>query len=199
MTKKAYLVGAMGILLLSILAALIFLMGIRGEFVEHLVEKYPEQSFAVGFTKIDPIYGRFYAKGTCLDDDTSFPISKSFNTTEIFDDYLQYKSRNQYNAKIQKVFTGSDIESYLKSVTGGGKTLFENGGAYEQINIHLSDGVEHISVSKKVLNILKENNIAAESVIITWEEDKHVYELRLSPDDSLLPEKEIEAKVQKIK
>jgi hypothetical protein len=174
-------------------------MGIRGEFVKHLAEKYPEQSFAVSFTKIDPIYGKFYAKVTCLDDYTPFPITKSFKTKEISDDYLQYKSRNQYNSRIQEVFTGSDIESYLKSVTGGGKTLFENGGVYEQINIHLSNDIEHISVSKKVLNILKGNNIAAERVIITWEEDKHVYELRLSLDDYLLPEKEIEAMVQKIK
>lgn len=184
---------------MSVLTAFILLMSIRGEFTRYLDEKYSELSFTVGFTKVDLIYDKFYAKVTCLDDYTIFPISKSFKTKDIHENYVQYKSQNQYNSRIKEIFYGSGIESKIKSVTGGGKIPFENGGIYTQINIYLTDDAEHISVVKKVLYVLKENNISAERIILTYEKDKHVYEIWLSSDDYYLEENEIEAKVKKIK
>jgi len=196
---KIFLISTIGILLVLILTAFISLMCIRGEFTEYLEEKYSGLSFKVGFTKVDLIYGKFYTNVTCLNDSTSFPISKSFKTKDIHEDYIQYKSQIQYNSKIKRMFNGSGIESYIKSVTGGGKIPFENGGIYTQINIYLTDDAEHISVVKKVLYVLKENNISAERIILTYEKDKHVYEIWLSSDDYPLTENEIEAKVKKIK
>ncbi len=196
---KILLTSIIGILLVLVLTSFIFLMGIRGEFTKYLEENYSNLSFKIGFTKINLIYSKFYANVTCLNDGTLFPISKSFKTKDIHENYPQYKSRIQYNSKIKGIFDGSDIESYIKSVTGGGKIPFENNSVYTQINIYLTDDAEHIPVVKKVLYILKESNISAERIILIYEKDKHVYEIRLSSDDYALTEDEIEAKVKKIK
>lgn len=182
------------------LTVFIFLFDIQGEFTKYLEEKYSGLSFKVGFVKIDPIYDNFYAKVTCLNDETVFPISKSFKTKDIHEDYPQYKSKIQYSSRIKGVFDGSDIESYIKSITGGGKIPFENSGVYTQVNIDLTDDTEHIpAVIKKVLHVLKDNNIFAETIIITYEKNKHVYEIRVSSDDYTINDNEIEAKVEKIK
>lgn len=201
MSKKVkfLIISIIVILMVLFFTALIFLMGIRGEFKKYLEEKYSELSFTVGFTKIDPIYGKFYANVTCLNDYTPFLISKSFKSRELHEDYLQYKSQIQYNSKIKEVFNSSGTENFIKSITGGGKIPFENGGVYTQINIYLTDDSEHIPIVKNVLNILKENNISAEAIIIEYEKDKHVYEIRLSSDDYAMNENVIEAKVEKRK
>lgn len=180
-----------------VLAVFILLIGVRGEFTNYLEAKYSDLSFGVGFVKIDPIYGKFHANVTCLNDEIVFPISKSFKTKDIHEDYPQYKSQIQYNSKIKGIFVGSDIESYIKSITGGGKMPFENGGVYTQINIYLIDNTEHyMPIVKKVLNVLKDNNISAEKIIITYEKDRHVYEMLLTSDDYSMNEMEIEAKVE---
>ncbi|MDD4524207.1 MAG: hypothetical protein PHW84_15510 [Methanosarcina sp.] len=197
--NKNLLISSIRILLVLILIVFIFLMGIRGEFTKYLEVKYSDLSFDVGFVKTDPIYGNFYANVTCLNDYTFFPISKSFKTKNIHEDYPQHKSRNQYNSKIIDIFDGSDLESYITSITGGSKIPFENDGVYTQINIYLIDDAEHILVVKKVMNVLEQNNISAEKIIFTYEKDKHVYEIWLSSYDYALTENEIEAKVEKIK
>ena len=196
---KKILISITGISIVLALAAAMFLSGIKGEFISYLDERYPDLSFEIGAVKIDLIYGKYYAKVDCLDDGTSFPIMKSFNTKEIYDDYLQDKSRDQYNSTIQDVFSGSRIEDYLKSVTGGGKEPFEAGAAYTQINIHLSDDAEHLAVVKKALSILAENDVVAEKVIFTYEKDKHVYELWVSSEEYDLTEEELKEKVRSIK
>ncbi len=198
--RKMYLISVLGILGAVCLAVFIFLLGVRGEFTKYLEEKYLDQSFKVGFTKIDPIYGKFYGGVTCLDDGTHFTISKSFNTKKIRENYLENKNRNQYNAKIKGIFDSNDIENHIRSVTGSGKMPFESNGQYTQININLKDDVEQpIMVIKKVLNVLKDNNIWGERIIFTYEKDKHVYELWLSTDEYDLTGKEISEKIRKIK
>jgi hypothetical protein len=169
------------------------------EFTKYLDEKYSELSFEVGFTKVDPIYGKFYTKATCLDDNTIFTISKSFRMKDISENYIGRKSQNQYNSKINEVFYGSGLENKIRSVTGSGNTTYENGSIYTQINIYLSNDVEPISVIKNILNVLRKNNISAEKIIWTYEKEKHVYAIELSSDEYYLTEKEIEAKVKKIK
>ncbi|MEA4847750.1 MAG: hypothetical protein VB106_11015 [Clostridiaceae bacterium] len=196
---KKVLISIIGILIVLVLAAAMLLSGIKGEFISYLDERYPNLSFEIGAVKIDLIYGKYYAKVECMDDGTLFPIMKSFNTKEIYDDYLQYKSRDQYNSTIQDVFSGSDIEGFIRRVTGGGEKTFEAGAAYTQINIHLSDDAEHATVIKKALAILAENGIAAERVIFTYEKDKHVYELWVSSEEYDLTEEELKEKIMRIK
>jgi len=174
-------------------------MGIRGEFKIYLSENYPQSDFTVGFTKIDPIYGYFYASVTCMDDDVIFSISKSFNTQKINDNFLESKNKIQYNSKIKEIFESSTIKNEIKAVTGGGKSLFGTGYFYDEIYVHILDNVDAIPVAGKVLTVLKENKIHAETIIITYEKEKHVYEIVLSSDDYGLTNKEIESKVQKIK
>ena len=198
-TVKILLTSIVGILLLLILTTLILIVSIRGEFTTYLDEKYPDMSFKVSFTKYNVINESFYANVTCLEDGTFFTISKSFKTKDIYEDYAYYKSQIQYNSKIESIFFGSDIQSYIENVKGGGKTSFTNEAVYNQINIHLTDEADRISVVKKALSILKEKNISADTIMFTHEKNKGVYELLLSSDDYTLTPSEIEAKVKKIK
>lgn len=196
--NKVFLVSVVGMLAL-VLTGFIFFMSIRSEFENYLSKEYPEQKFDVGFVKIEPIYGNYFADVTCLDDYISFRISKSFNTKEIHEGYSQSKSANQYNSKIRAIFNNSDIKSDIKDVSGGSEIPFQNNGLYRQINLFITEDADMVSVATKTLTILKENNISAEIVGLTQERDKHVYEIRLSTDDYTLPKSELEAKVQRIK
>ncbi|MBK5242508.1 hypothetical protein [Clostridium sp.] len=197
--KKVVLINVGGIMLVVIVIAFIFLLSIRSEFAKHLDTKYPELSFKVGVTKIDIIYGNYYANVTCLDDETYFPISKDFKTKNILDSYIQYKSKIQYNTKIKNIFDGSDIQKSIKKATGGSKGIFENNALYEQVNIDLISNTDQIAVAKEVMKILKEKNISVEKVIFMYEIDMHVYELWLTSKDYKLTDKEINDKVMKIK
>jgi len=196
MSKKTIIISIIIILVLSVF---IFLISIRGEFTSYLEEKYPGQAFHVRFVKIDPIYGKYYAKATCLGDYTSFTISKGFTGKIIGESYFQNKSQNQYNAKINAMFYGSDIESSIRSVTGSSKLPFDNNAAYNQINIKLTENIAHATVIKKMMNTFKENHIFAEKIIFTYEKDNHLYRIELSSSDYELKENEIEAKIERHK
>ena len=74
---KVLLVSITGVLAL-VLTWFVFTMNIRSEFKNHLSEEYPEQRFAVGFIKYDPLYNNYFADVTCLDDHIPFGISKKF-------------------------------------------------------------------------------------------------------------------------
>ena len=197
--NKKILLVVITVIFALVLTWFLLTMIIRSEFKNHLTKKYPEQRFDVGFVKIEPIYGYYFADVTCLDDYISFPISKSFNTKIISEDYPQYKSQIQYNSKIKDIIYGSNIKSYVNEVTGGGKIPFQDDGVYSQINLYITEDADMVSVATKTLTILKENNISAEIVGLMQERNKHVYEIRLSTDDYALPKSEIEAKVQRIK
>jgi hypothetical protein len=189
----------LGIVLVSGVAVFILFMGIRSEFSQYLKQRYPGQSFRVGFIKIDPIYGSYIAEVTCLNDEVRFPISKSFDTKNINEDYPQQKSRLQYNSKLKSIFAASEVKSSIGTVIGGGKNPFDDSGKYDQIYVDISPSAEHISTIKKAMNVLRENNISSECIMFSYEKDKGVYEVILSSNDYDLTEKQIEDKVEKIK
>jgi hypothetical protein len=201
MSKKAKItqINICVILLLIIAAAFIPLLGIRNEFNRYLEATYPGLSFKVGLTKIDIIYGKYYSSVTSLSDGTVFTISRNFETHEIRESYLQYKSRDQYNKKIAGLFAGTDIKNSIKKVTGDSKLPFSDTAAYEQINVRLTDEDDYIPVVKKVLELLARENISSELIIFTYEKDKDIYELHLSSDDYNLSEKDIRLKIKRIK
>lgn len=195
--RKIIIPAAVGLGLL--IAGFAYLMQIRGEFKDYLSEKYPEQTFQVGFVKIDPIYGSYFTTASCLDDDVSFPIRKSFRTESINESYLQTKSHNQYNAYIKEVFNESGIKNHIISITGGGKDHYQNDGHYNQINLYLTEEADLISVTKTALNLLREKGVQADTVILTQEKDGHVYELYGSTADYALTEDQLREKIRKIK
>lgn len=197
--RKVILISLSGIIIVLIVIVYISLLSTRSKFVKYLGRKYPELSFKVSSTKIDIIYGKYYSNVTCLNDGTSFPISKVFKTQDIHEDYIQYKSTTQYNAKIKSIFDGSDIQKDIKSITGGSKIPYDNNDSYEQVDILLISDTDHITDAKKVLKILKEKNIYVKKVIFRYAKDNRVYELWLSSNDYNLTEKEIESKVKRIK
>ena len=61
------------------------------------------------------------------------------------------------------------------------------------------DDAEHISDAKEAMHVLEGSNITAEGIILTYEKDACVYEIHLSSDDYNLSEKDIQAKVTRIK
>lgn len=195
--RKIIIPAAIGLGLL--ITGFAYLMQIRGGFKDYLSEKYPEQMFQVGFVKIDPIYGNYFTTVSCLDDDVSFPIRKSFRTENINESYLQTKSHNQYNAYIKEVFNESGIKNHIISVTGGGKDHYQNDGHYDQINLYLTEEADLISVTKTALNLLREKGVQADTVILTQEKDGHVYELYGSTADYPLTEDQLREKIRKIK
>lgn len=195
---KLFLISMLGILLVLVIVSGIFLMNIREDFKEHLKAEYPELLFTVGFTKIDPVFGSFYAEATCLNDNTVFSIRQSFNTKRIRENYSQNKSQNQYNSKIKGIFRGSDVESKIKSATGGGKSFFDNAVIYSQISVSLVREAQHISVVKEILRIIKANDIVVENILFTYEKNNGIYQILLSEEDYNMSEKEIEVKVIKI-
>lgn len=69
MGKKRKIIIAPAVGLGLLIAGFAYLMQIRGEFKDYLSEKYPEQTFQVGFVKIDPIYGSYFTTASCLGDE----------------------------------------------------------------------------------------------------------------------------------
>jgi hypothetical protein len=197
--KKNLIKSMIGILLLFLITTLILLATVRVEFKSYLDKKYPNISFRVGIAKVNVIYSNFYAQVYCFDDGTSFPISKSLTTSEIHEDYAQYKSDMQYNSKIRSILAGSYVQGSIKSTTGGGQIPFTDQAVYDQVNIHLRDEADNIPVIKKIMELLKEKNLAAEKVIFMYEKDQGVYELEVSSAEYDMSETEIGARLKKIK
>jgi len=174
-------------------------MNIRSEFKNHLSEEYPEQRFAVGFIKYDPLYNNYFADVTCLDDHIPFGISKNSYTKQISDYYSGVKRADQYNSKIKPIFDNSDLKNAIVSVSGWGSSPFKDDAVYTQISLAITENADMVSVVTKTIAILKENNISAGIVDILQEKDKHVYELSLSPADYSLSKSELEAKIEQRK
>lgn len=170
-------------------------MNIMSEFKNHLSEKYPEQRFAVGFVKYEPLYNNYYAEVTCIDDSIAFRVSKNSYTKEISDYYSGVKRAGQYNSKIKAIFDNSDLKDTIMSVSGFGNSPFSDDGVYTQIDFSINENADMISVVTKTITILKENNISAEVVGIHQEKDNHLYVLTLSPADYSLSRSELQSKI----
>ena len=199
MTRNKIFLAVILLAVVLIIISAAFLFNVRSGFIEHLEKRYPGQKFSVGFVKIDLIYSKYIANVTSLDDNISFPISLSFKTKKIHEDYPQYKSQVQYNTKLKDVFESSDLKYSVREVTGSGKIPFQNGGQYNQINVYITEGSEIAFVAHGVLFLLKDNNISSDRIIFTQEKEKHVYELHLVKGDMNMNQAELEAKIQRIK
>ncbi|HZW82810.1 MAG TPA: hypothetical protein VFF14_05195 [Candidatus Deferrimicrobium sp.] len=182
-----------GVIAVFILMYYISLNLISVEFKQHLIKQYPNESFRVGFVKIDPIYGTYFAEVTSVSSETTFGIRKIWKTNEIQENYLQRKSAAKSNSEIEK-----ELEGVSNSLIGvSGNKVAE--GQYGLISLDLKDGVEPLSTTRKALNALKSNNITAEMLIVRYGDAKHVYEIHLTPGDYSLTEDELKSKVINIK
>jgi len=195
---KVLLIVIAGILAL-VLAGSLFFMSIRSEFINHLSKEYPGQRFAVGFIKFEPLYGNYFADVTSLDDSIPFQVSKNSHTKEISDYYSGVKRAGQYNSKIKAIFNNSDIKSYIRDVSGWGRSTFTTDAVYDEITLSITEGADMVSLVSETIAILKENNVSTEIVRLIQEKDKHLYELSLSPADYSLSKSELEAKIEQRK
>ncbi|HKL10348.1 MAG TPA: hypothetical protein VJ990_02835 [Clostridia bacterium] len=199
MKKKKIISILLWILVAVLIAFLGFLMLVRNELSDYIEAKYPDKTFSIGFTKIDPIYEKFYSRGTCLDDDTVFGIYKSWNTKKISDSYSENKNQNEYNEMIRSIFMFMPIQSEIKSVTGSGKTPYIGNPNFDQINFYLADEKDHAEDIEVILNRLEERKIEAVAIIMSYEKDGHVYSIRLSSEDYGLSLEEIKSRIEMIK
>lgn len=197
--SKVMVIGICVLVSISALGVLSSFISTKNQFVTYLSSTYPKLDFKVGFIKYDIIYGRYYANINCINDETAFTISKSSKDKSIFESYKQNKNRDQYNAKINSILKGSDVEPYIISATGSGETTVEDNKLYSQIDIALNPETENISLIMKILDILKEKNISSQRTMFNYENDKGVYQVILSSEDYGLAKEEIEKRVQKIK
>lgn len=198
---KLIIISAIGILVIINLIGFVFLLNIRGKFTKYLEEKYPDISFRVGFTKINPVDGDFYAKVTCSDDRTTFNIYKlNYGKKSIEENYLETKNHNNFNNKINDIFEKEYTRNDIRGITGSGLNYVESNLSFNGIHFYLIDDIKDpILTIKDVLNILKNNDITSEIITVTYEKDKHVYEIHLTSDDYYLTEKEVLEKIMKIK
>ena len=200
MTKKGRIkLIIIGGITFAVIFVFIYLLNIRNESVKYLKVQYPEQSFKVGFTKVDILYYKYYARAVSLTDDIHFGVFKAFNTKNISTNYAELKNSAQYNSNLKSIFEGSAVEKDIINVSGGGKAPYDNSGTFEQINISLNSNTDLAAAAHRVLNLLKDKGISAARVDFIYEKDKNVYELVLSSNDFNLTEKVLEAKVRKIK
>jgi hypothetical protein len=200
MTKKGRIkLIIIGAITFAVLFVFVYLLNIRNEFVQYLKAQYPEHSFKVGFTKVDILYDKYYASAVSLTDDIHFGVFKAFNTKNIRTNYAELKNSALHKSKFKSLFEGSAVEKDIKNVSGGGKAPYDNSGTFEQINISLNSNTDLTAAAHSILNLLKDKGITAERVDFMHEKDKNVYELVLSSNDFNLTEKDLEAKVRKIK
>ncbi len=197
--KKKIISMLLWIVIAVLIAFFGFLLLVRNELSDYIEGKYPDKTFSIGFTKVDPMYGKFYCSGTCIDDDTDFGIYKSWNTKKISDNYMESKSQNGYNEMIRSIFMFMPLQAEIKDVTGSGKKPFVGSPDYDQINFYLADEKDHAEDIETILNRLQERSIVAERIIMTYEKDGHIYSIRLSSEDYGLGLEEIRNRIEMIK
>lgn len=195
--KHKVLLTSIAVVLALILIWSLYTMNMRSEFKTHLANKYPEQKFAVGIVKYDPLYDNYFADVTCLDDSIHFRVGKNFYTKEVSDYYGGMKRTAQSNSEVTALFNQSDIKSSIEKVSGWG--ISPSGGEFGGISLILTGEADMASVAVQTIVILRENNISSQTVDLLQEKDKKVYELRLSPADYALSKSELEAMIERRK
>lgn len=187
-------------IIILVIAFLIFiLINVKKEFEEYLKVNYPNNIFQVDLPKIDFIYGSYYSDVFCISDSISFKVSKSWNTKEISDHYIDIKDNEKNNFEIAEIFSNSEVEKYISSISAGNKFPTIEKYKYDSINIIIIRNNDMLSIISDILKTLKENKVKVDEIGITYEKDMSVYEGHFTDKDYDLSINEIEEKIIKIK
>ena len=187
------------IIILVISVAIFILINVKKDFEEYLKVNYPNSVFQVDLPKIDFIYGSYYSDVFCISDSISFKISKSWNTKQISENYSEIKNKEKNNFEIAQVFSNSEVEKYIRSISAGNKFPKTEKYKYDAIYLSIIPDTEMISITKDIFNFLKEKKIEVAEINISYEKNMGVYEAQFSDKDYDLNINEIEEKIIKIK
>ncbi|MGG7144175.1 hypothetical protein ACQPVP_12005 [Clostridium nigeriense] len=183
-----------------VISLLIFiLINAKKEFEEYLKVNYPNNIFQVNLPKIDVIYGSYYSDVFCISDSISFKISKSWNTKQVSEHYSEIKNKEKNNFEIAQIFSNSEVEKYISSISAGSKFPTTEKYKYDAIYISVIPDTDMLYITKDIFNLLKEKKIEVAEINITYEKNMGVYEGHFSDKDYDLNINEIEDKIIKIK
>lgn len=187
-------------IIILVTAFLIFiLINVKKDFEEYLKVNYPNNIFQVDLPKIDVIYGSYYSDVFCINDSISFKISKSWNTKQVSEHYSEMKNKEKNDSEIAEIFSNSEVEKYISSISAGSKFPTTEKYKYDAIYISIIPDTDMLSITKDIFNLLKEKKIEVAQINITYEKDMGVYEGHFSDKDYDLNINEIEDKIIKIK
>lgn len=187
-------------IIILVIAFLIFrLINVKKEFEEYLKVNYPKSIFQVDLPKIDVIYGNYYSDVFCISDSISFKISKSWNTKQLSEYYSEIKNKEKNNFEIAEIFSNSEVEKYISSISAGSKFPTTENYKYDAIYISIIPDTDMLSITKDIFNLLKEKKIEVDEINITYEKNMGVYEGHFSDKDYDLNINEIQDKIIKIK
>lgn len=187
------------IIILVIVFLIFRLINVKKEFEEYLKVNYPNNIFQVDLPKIDFIYGNYYSDVFCISDSISFKISKSWNTKQLSEYYSEIKNKEKNNFEIAEVFSNSEVEKYISSISAGSKFPTTENYKYDAIYISIIPDTDILSITKDIFNLLKEKKIEVAEINITYEKNMGVYEGHFSDKDYDLNINEIQDKIVKIK
>ena len=187
------------IIILVIVFLIFRLINVKKEFEEYLKVNYPNNIFQVDLPKIDFIYGNYYSDVFCISDSISFKISKSWNTKQLSEYYSEIKNKEKNNFEIAEVFSNSEVEKYISSISAGSKFPTTENYKYDAIYISIILDTDILSITKDIFNLLKEKKIEVDEINITYEKNMGVYEGHFSDKDYDLNINEIQDKIVKIK
>jgi hypothetical protein len=196
---KKVVLSFISVIILVIVLVIFKLINLRSEFEKYLKITYPNNIFQVDLPKIDFIYGSYYSDVFCINDSITFQISKSWSTKKISEYYMDIKNQEKNNSEIAQIFSNTEVEKYISSVSGGSKIPTVEKDTYDVIYLSIIPDSEMVSVTKDIFQVFKEKNISVEEINITYEENKGVYEGHFSDKDYYLEVNGIEAKIIKIK
>ncbi|MGG7057350.1 hypothetical protein ACQPUY_11145 [Clostridium nigeriense] len=196
---KKVILSIISVIILVIVLLIFKLINLRSEFEKYLKVTYTNNIFQVDLPKIDFIYGSYYSNVFCINDSISFNISKSWSTKKISEYYMEIKNQEKNNSEIAQIFSDTEVEKYISSISGGSKIPTVEKDTYGAIYLSIMPDSEMVSVTKDIFQLLKEKKISVEEINITYEQNKGVYEGHFSDKDYDLDVNEIEAKITKIK
>jgi hypothetical protein len=173
MKKKLFLI-ILGVVLTVLSGFNLYKVKIHKEFATYLQNKYPENSFKVGWVKYDFVYGdSFYSEVICREDGTKFTIS--CNKGAISEQYVQFLSNNRYKNSIVQHFKSEAILNSISSISPSADDSITVAFRANQF----SDDKSFAEASFEVIRVLKKNNVKFNSIVLWHGTKAKLFEIRL--------------------
>lgn len=193
MKKKLFLI-ILTIVLILFIGFNFYKLKFYKSFTTYLQNKYPENSFRVGWVKYDFIYGEaFYSKVLCKEDETKF-IIRDINGV-ISEEYVSILSNNRYKDSLIQYFKSEAILNSISNVTPSADRSISVTFRDDQFKDNKSLAV----ASHEVIRVLKKNNVQLNSIAFWHAAETKLYEIRLEGEDINSQIEDIADKIRIIK
>jgi hypothetical protein len=173
--KKKLVLTILAIVVIALVGFNLYKLKIHKEFTTYLENKYPENSFKVGWVKYNFVYGdSFYSEVICREDGTKFTIS--CNKGAISEQYVQFLSNNRYINSIVQHFKSEAILNSISSISPSA----DNSIAVAFHENQFSDDKSFAEASFEVISVLKKNNVKFNSIVLWHGTRGKLCEIRLT-------------------